>query len=144
MRAVTASIQTTVDSQHRLQQVYIAGCDEHNACLVECACKCFYSASHPLHATSQQSCAYVDHITPLQTCSTALRQNSMAQHNAAVVFSEDVQDAAEPGTATEAPVEEFETDPKRLCARQKQIEYGKATEGYRNYLAAVARYNLQF
>jgi hypothetical protein len=35
--------------------------------------------------------------------------------------------------------EEFETDPKRLVQRQKQIDYGKNTLGYERYLAAVPK-----
>lgn len=38
--------------------------------------------------------------------------------------------------------EEFETDPKRLVARQKQVDYGKNTIGYENYLKAVPKYVL--
>jgi hypothetical protein len=34
---------------------------------------------------------------------------------------------------------EFETDPKRLQARQKQIDFGKNTIGYERYVQAVPR-----
>lgn len=39
----------------------------------------------------------------------------------------------------EPAAEEFEDDPKRLIARQKQIDFGKNTIGYENYLKAVPK-----
>jgi histone RNA hairpin-binding protein len=35
--------------------------------------------------------------------------------------------------------DEFETDPKRLTARQQQIDFGKNTLGYESYLQAVPK-----
>lgn len=43
------------------------------------------------------------------------------------------------GVEAEPAVEEFEDDPKRLIARQKQIDFGKNTIGYENYLKAVPK-----
>lgn len=35
--------------------------------------------------------------------------------------------------------ERFEDDHKRLLARQKQVDYGKNTKGYENYIRAVPK-----
>ncbi|KAF8057859.1 Slbp [Scenedesmus sp. PABB004] len=51
-------------------------------------------------------------------------------------------EAAEAGADAllpECEEEAFETDPKRLLARQKQIDYGKNTLGYERYVQAVPK-----
>jgi len=40
------------------------------------------------------------------------------------------------------PVKPVESDPHRLCQRQKQIDYGKNTLGYERYTEMVPRYEL--
>ncbi len=57
---------------------------------------------------------------------TILRVSHRALHHAADVVTYD-----------QAP--EKETDPHRLAQRQKQIDYGKNTLGYQNYIAAVPK-----
>lgn len=42
---------------------------------------------------------------------------------------------------TEAPERPRETDDHRLAGRQKQIDYGKSTLGYANYLATISKYH---
>jgi histone RNA hairpin-binding protein len=45
----------------------------------------------------------------------------------------------EEATAAADGEDEFETDPKRLTARQQQIDFGKNTLGYERYLQAVPK-----
>ncbi|KAF6266212.1 histone RNA hairpin-binding protein RNA-binding domain-containing protein [Scenedesmus sp. NREL 46B-D3] len=56
----------------------------------------------------------------------------------------DISDVEEQETATAAAVaddeDDFETDPKRLTARQQQIDFGKNTLGYERYLQAVPKH----
>ncbi|WIA35866.1 hypothetical protein OEZ86_004250 [Tetradesmus obliquus] len=53
----------------------------------------------------------------------------------------DISDAEdeEPSAAADGD-EEFENDPKRLMARQQQIDFGKNTLGYERYLQAVPKH----
>lgn len=41
--------------------------------------------------------------------------------------------------AADGQDEQFETDPKRLLARMKQIDFAKNTIGYERYLQAVPK-----
>jgi hypothetical protein len=64
---------------------------------------------------------------------------------AATSWASDVSEAEEEEQQDAAAAEstdsdaEFETDPKRLQARQKQIDFGKNTIGYERYTQAVPK-----
>lgn len=47
-----------------------------------------------------------------------------------------------PRVAESQPLKAREDDEKRLASRQKQIDYGKNTTGYQNYLGQIAKYRM--
>lgn len=84
-------------------------------------------------------------VSSLGTLTCSLSQNiigsaELCLHNCTGVRWGDISDAEdeEPAAAADGD-EEFENDPKRLMARQQQIDFGKNTLGYERYLQAVPK-----
>ncbi|EGC36948.1 hypothetical protein DICPUDRAFT_94190 [Dictyostelium purpureum] len=65
------------------------------------------------------------------------KKSATEESTIAVVDTEDTEESSVP--SVETPKKLREIDPKRLAARQRQIDIGKMTAGYKNYIATVPK-----